>query len=123
MSISGPLSDFIRAAFPSVWSLELLRLLRGEPVRDWTREALVAELRASDPVVAQALGALEAGGLVASQAAGTVRYSPATAELDQLAADAVALYAKRPDAVRRMIVFGSNASLQAFSEAFRLRGD
>ena len=123
MSISSQLADFIRGAFPSVWTLELLLLLKSEPDRAWTGQELVDKLRASDPIVVQGVGALIAGGLAATEAPGTVRYAPASAEIERLVEEAARQYAKRPDAVRRIIVFAGQTGLQAFSDAFKLRGD
>jgi hypothetical protein len=123
MSIASPLAEFIGGAFPSVWTLELLVLLRSRPERRWTAAELVEQLRGSEHIVAQGVGALVAGGLAATEDGGMVRYGPATPELERLVTDTVQLYARRPDAVRRAIVFGGSSSLQAFSEAFKLRGD
>lgn len=123
MPISGQLADFIRGAFPSVWTLELLLLLKGEPGRGWTRQELVDKLRGSEPIVVQGVAALVAGGLVATEDGGTVRYAPASPDIERLVEEAVRQYAKRPDAVRRIIVFAGQTGLQAFSEAFKLRGD
>lgn len=123
MSISSQLADFIRGAFPSVWTLELLLLLRSEPDRRWARQELIDKLRGSDPIIVQGVGALLAGGLVATQDDGTVRYAPSSPEVERLVEDAARQYAKRPDAVRRIIVFAGQTGLQAFSDAFKLRGD
>jgi hypothetical protein len=123
MSISSQLADFIRGAFPSVWTLELLLLLKSEPGRGWTRQELVDKLRGSDPIVIQGVGALLAGGLVATEEGGTVRYAPASPDIERLVDETVRQYAKRPDAVRRIIVFAGQTGLQAFSDAFKLRGD
>lgn len=123
MSISSQLADFIRGAFPSVWTLELLLLLKSEPERGWTGQELVDKLRASDPIVVQGVGALVAGGLAATEASGTVRYAPASPEIDRLVEETARQYGKRPDAVRRIIVFAGQTGLQAFSDAFKLRGD
>jgi len=123
MSINAHLVDFIRGAFPSVWTLELLLLLRSEPTRAWTRGELVGQLRGSDHIVVQGAAALVAGGLAATEENGTVRYAPATPEIARLVEETAKLYAKRPDAVRRTIVFGGTSNLQAFSEAFKFRGD
>ena len=60
---------FIRASFPSVWALELLLTLKREP-RAWTREQMVAALRASDLVITRALDALVAAGLASIEAGG-----------------------------------------------------
>ena len=123
MSISNQLADFIRGAFPSVWTLELLLLLKGEASRAWTRQELVDKLRGSEPIVVQGVAALLAGGLVATEDGGTIRYAPASPEIARLVEGTVRQYAKRPDAVRRIIVFAGQTGLQAFSEAFKLRGD
>jgi hypothetical protein len=123
MSISSQLADFIRGAFPSVWTLELLLLLKSEPGRAWTRQELVDKLRGSDPIVVQGVAALVAGGLVATEDGGSVRYAPASPDIERLVEETVRQYAKRPDAVRRIIVFAGQTGLQAFSEAFKLRGD
>lgn len=123
MSISGHIADFIRGAFPSVWTLELLMLMKAEPARAWTREELVEKLRGSDHIVVHGIGALVAGGLVATEEGGRVHYAPATPDIERLVDETARQYAKRPDAVRRIIVFAGNTGLAAFSDAFRLRGD
>lgn len=123
MPISNQLADFIRGAFPSVWSLELLVLLRSEPDRAWTGQELVDRLRGSDHIVIQGVGALVAGGLAATEEGGKVRFAPASPEIARLVEEAARQYAKRPDAVRRIIVFAGNIGLQAFSDAFDLRKD
>lgn len=123
MAISTQLADFIRGAFPSVWSLELLVLLRSEAERGWTGQELVERLRGSEHIVVQGVGALVAGGIAATEEGGKVRYAPASADIERLAEEAIRQYAKRPDAVRRIIVFAGNTGLQAFSDAFDLRKD
>ena len=114
---------FIGATFRSVWSLELLCFLRKHPDREWATAELVATLRASDLIMSQSLAALSAAGLVVTDADGAVRYQPATTALDSLAGEAEALYARSPDAVRRMIVSSVSSDLTAFADAFRLRKD
>lgn len=123
MSISSSLAEFIRGAFPSVWTLELLAIVQGEPQRNWTGAELVERLRGSDHIVVQGISALIAGGLVATEAEGRIRYAPASKEIQRMAEETVRQYAKRPDAVRRIIVFADQKGLQAFSEAFKLRAD
>lgn len=123
MSIGSQLSEFIHGAFPSVWTLELLVILKSESGRSWTRAELVERLRGSDPIVVQGVGALLAGGLAATEAEGKVRYAPASPAIERLVDEALREYAKRPDAVRRIIVFQGQTGLQAFSNAFKLRGD
>lgn len=114
---------FIRATFRSVWSLELLCFLRQYPERDWTAAELVSVLRASDLVMEQSLAALTAAGLVVTDGTGSARYQPATPALEALAAETEAIYARSPDAVRRMIVSSVSGDLTAFADAFRFRKD
>jgi predicted transcriptional regulator len=114
-------SGFIRSSFRSVWSLELLLLLKREP-RTWSSEEIVAALRASALVVEQSLDSLAAAGLVLRDEAGRARYAPAPS-LAPLVEEADSLYARSPDGVRRMIVGRSSDGLAAFADAFRLRKD
>ncbi len=115
-------SRFIQSSFPSVWSLEVLLLLRREQ-RGRSREELVEALRASDLVIDQALASLVAGGLAALDDGGLAMYMPASKEISLLVDKTEDLYAKRPDAVRRTIISGSMSGLTAFVDAFRLRKD
>ena len=117
------LTRFIRSTFRSVWSLELLCLLRKHAERAWTPAELVAALRASDLIVSQSLAALTAAGLVVVDGDGKARYQPAAGSLDSLVAAAEELYARSPDAVRRMIVSSASSDLAAFADAFRIRKD
>lgn len=113
---------FIRSSFRSVWSLELLLLLKREP-RPWARGEIVAALRASDLVVSQGLDALVVAGLVAVEESGCAAYRPVSGETAALVDAAESFYARSPDAVRRMIVAASTGSLGAFADAFRLWKD
>jgi hypothetical protein len=110
---------FIGSSFRSVWALELLLVLKGDRPA-WTCEDLVTSLRASDLVVAKALEGLEAAGLVSNGEAG-VQYMPVSDEVSLLVEQAEALYAPRPDAVRRAIISSSAGDAAAFVDAFRFR--
>jgi hypothetical protein len=112
---------FIASSFRSVWALELLLVLKSEQ-RSWSRDELVATMRASDLVVSKALEALEAAGLVGNDG-GNARYMPISDDVAALVDQAQELYAKRPDAVRRAIVSASSGDATAFADAFRLRKD
>lgn len=117
------LHAFIRATFRSVWAIELLCHVRARRDQLLETPAIVSALRASDLVVEQGLVDLAAAGLVVADEAGHVRYAPANPGLDELAGEAEALYAKSPNAVRRMIIAAANPGLAAFSDAFKLRND
>jgi hypothetical protein len=121
LSSDEQVRTFIETNFRSVWTLELLLLLKRER-RHWTNAEMVAALRASELVVDQALQALMAGGLaIADEEGGS--YAPATSELEQLADAAESFYLTKPDAVRRLIVASGSRGITAFADAFRLRKD
>jgi DNA-binding transcriptional regulator PaaX len=116
-------AGFIRTTFRSVWAVELLCYLRTHRDRPQSLAEIVAGLRASDLVVRQGTQSLLAAGLIVVEADDRTLYCPASDELDALATAAEALYARSPDAVRRMIIAAANPSITAFADAFRLRKD
>src|SRR5688572_14451768 len=111
------LIGFIRDTFRSVWAIELLLLLKKTPQRTWSTAELVTELRASEHIVTSFGDSLVAAGLVVADEAGAYRYGPAGKPLARLADATEALYAKRPDGVRRMIVANLGGDLDAFADA------
>jgi len=115
------ISSFIRSTFPSVWAIELMCLLRSHRAEAWKQDALVATMRSSELVVAQSLRSLHAAGLVVVDRENGVRFLPASESLDALAGAAEALYAQRPDFVRRTIVSTASSPARRFAEAFKLR--
>lgn len=114
---------FIQAKLRSVWAVELLALVRQHLDRSWTPEALVRELRSSEVVVSEALGNLRRESFIADDAGGTVRYSPATKELDAMAQAVVTLFAAKPVSVVKAVLDAPNEKLRIFSEAFKLKDD
>lgn len=115
------LSRFITSSFSSVWSLELLLLMKREP-RAWPRDELIKAMRASELVVSGALDSLVTGGLASISEQGAV-YMPVSQAVATLVDEAERLYALKPDTVRRMIVGSAASGITAFAEAFRLRKD
>lgn len=123
MTANEDLAAFIRRSFSSIWSLDLLLLLRGDAERDWTREELINALRASEQVLARSIGDLAAAELVRVET-GTVRFAPASPDLKTCVDEVALLYARRPAQMRRLIVSGGgDDQLAGFASAFRLRGD
>ena len=112
---------FVAASFPSVWALELLLALKRER-RPWSREELVAALRASELVVSRALEALAAAGLASFEDGGAI-YLPVNGDVDRLVERVEQTYRTRPNAVRRAIIAASASSATAFADAFKLRRD
>ena len=121
MTPNDNLLRFVTSSFPSIWTLELLLLLKRQP-RWWSREDLVETLRASELVVTNALDSLVAAGLASIGDRG-VMYMPINQDVAGLVDETEALYAARPDAVRRAIVRGADHGASMFSDAFRLRRD
>jgi hypothetical protein len=117
------LASFIRSSFRSVWAIELMLHIKRNPGRGWSRAELVEALRASDLVVASGLQALLAAGLTAAEENGEARFAPASPDIERLADATEQLYAKKPDAVRRLIVTAASDGITAFADAFRLRRD
>lgn len=115
------LSRFIGSSFPSVWTLELLLLLKQEQ-RPWPQDELIGALRASELVVSQALDSLVAAGLASVSEEGA-EYMPVSDSVAKLVDQAETLYALKPDKVRRMIVTSSAGGITAFADAFKLRKD
>ena len=116
------LKRFISASFRSVWSLELLLLLKRRPGFH-CREELIGALHGSELVVAQGLEWLVAAGLASVDERGRATYLPASPDLVSLVERTEELYGRKPDAVRRLIVAGSAPGLTAFADAFRFRKD
>ena len=123
MSSRDEVEEFVRATFRSVWALELLCMLRKDRDRSLTHREMVDRLRASDFVVTQSLDNLASMGLVIREVDGSARYSPAQADADRLVGRTEELYAKSPNAVRRIIAAAVNPGLTAFANAFRLWKD
>lgn len=123
MASRQEVSGFIRSTFRSVWALELLLFLKRNNDRTWSHVDLVTGLRGSDLVVTQGLESLAAAGLILTEENGKVRYQPVSGEIARLADQAEQLYARSPDAVRRLIVLPASDGLAAFADSFRLRKD
>lgn len=115
------LDSFIGTSFRSVWALELLKYLAENPGTYHTSDELIAVLRASEAVVSQSVQNLAVAGLAVVDEAGSVAYheGPHAA----LVQAAIALYARSPDKVRRLIVAQCTPGVAAFADAFRLRKD
>jgi hypothetical protein len=109
--------SFVRSAIKSAWSLELLLLLHRNKQRSWTGEELVRELRGSEHLVSESVGALSAAGLVEVTETGA-RYLPQSPELAALVAALVELYAQKPISVLRTIFTSPADKIRSFADAF-----
>lgn len=113
------LATFIESALPSVWALETLLVMRRDPDRIWTAEALVGETRSSLNLMNDCLRKLERAGLVAATEGGH-RYRPATPRLVELVDRLDATYALRPFSVTGVIMANRSNALKGFADSFRL---
>jgi hypothetical protein len=112
---------FLTASIRSIWTLELLLLLRRQRERAWQAGVLVQELRASANVVQLGLASLAGAGFVAVDEQGGTQYQPLSPQLEALADAVAALYATRPVTVINAIAAPSDDKLRIFSESFRLK--
>jgi hypothetical protein len=120
LAVDQDLLSFIREHIRSVWALELLLLLKRTPERRWTPDELVRELRASGPLIANNLEALQRAGLTACEEDGRCRYAPASGLLDKLCNELEATYRERPVALINVIASPPD-KLQSLADAFRIR--
>ena len=121
-SLDEDLTAFIRGSLPSVWALELLLLLKQTRDRHWTERDLVLELRASAPLVGEALATLERAGLVSCDDEAGCLYAPASAALDAARERLEEAYKQRPVTVVNVILSTPKGTLQTFADAFRVKG-
>ena len=112
---------FVSAFVRSVWTLELLILMRRQAERSWRVDELVRELRASTKVVQQSLAALQAAGLVAQGEGDMFGFRPASAQMEAFAQGAEALYREKPVTVIGAIAMAPDEKLRIFSDAFKLK--
>ena len=110
----------VRQHIRSVWALELLLLLRSRPDRIWEADELVKELRASGPLVTDALTRLGASGLVAARDGG-FQFSPATPKLAQFCDQLAEAYQTWP--VTLINAIASPGQVQGLADAFKFKGD
>lgn len=110
----------LRQHVRSVWDVELLLLMRAAPDRAWSADDLVRELRASAPLVADALRRLGEAGLVAEDAGG-LRYAPAGPDLERFCETLAEAYRTRPVTVINLIA--SPSRVQGLADAFKFKGD
>ncbi len=113
--------EFAASSFNSVWSLELLLVLKRDTDRTWEADELIRELRSSQVVVASALANLVSAGLAVEQEAGKYRYQTSPGRMDDLVNELKSIYDTKPTAVVRAIVAPSNRKLKLLSDAFRFK--
>lgn len=110
----------MREGFRSVWSVEVLLLLKSNPERGWAMPEIDRELRASATAVTAALRDLERARLIVREPREGGRYSPAEPQLADLVDRLERAYRERPVSLINLIT--KPGSAQGFADAFRFRG-
>lgn len=123
MADQQTLESFIGNSFRSVWALEVLQYLVDNPQVSFSSPELISALRVSDAVVSQSVDNLSAAGLAVVDGDGRVRLHQGNDDSARLVRQAVELYQKSPDKVRRLIVARALPGVTAFADAFKLRKD
>ena len=123
MTSQNHLESFIGNSFRSVWAIEVLQFLVDHPDSKFSPEELNAALRVSDAVVSQSVGNLSAAGLAVVDDDGRISLYKGSRTHREIVNEAIDLYRKSPDKVRRLIVAQSTPGVTAFADAFKLRGD
>jgi hypothetical protein len=113
---------FVRNSVQSIWSIELLLLLRRKAPEGLSVDEIVAALRSSHRLISRCLEQLAYVGLVSVDGAGIARFAPATPELAALCEALDKASQERPIALRDAIASSPNDKLRNFSDAFRLKG-
>jgi DNA-binding IclR family transcriptional regulator len=113
----------IRDSIKSVWTLDVLLLMRRGGDKSWPLDELTRELRGNRTLVHDVLSALAKAGLVEADEAGNYRYRPADAEADALVERLEKIYVERPLALIKEIVSAPNEKIQSFADAFKLKKD
>ena len=120
-AIPEDVAAFVHASVTSIWTLELLLLLKRNSPAAWSVDRLVRELRGSRLLVVDIIGSLRQSGLVVEEAEDAFRYGPASATVAELVARLEQLSVERPMAVRNAIVSAPHDKVQVFADAFRVK--
>lgn len=118
--LDSQLLDFIRSSIRSVWTLELLILLRRHSPGALALDQAARELRGTEMLVAKCATQLEAAGLIVHEGE-TFKFAPASPALHELSALLEMEYRERPVAVVDAIVSARSDRLRTLSDAFRFK--
>lgn len=119
--ISDDARSFLRQSLRTVWTLELLLIMRRDPNRSWDAASLVTESRSSDLIVQEGLAALRQAGLVMEGPVGVFQYSPAAPVVDGWAQEITAAYVQAPSRVIKELFSAPASNVQSFADAFRIK--
>jgi hypothetical protein len=114
---------FIAEYIRSVEQLEVLILVSGAPVAEWTVDAVYEVVKTNRVSIAARLKDLTANGLLTETAGPPARYRfhPRTEGLERLVAELANAYKRAPVRVIETIYSPATASLREFARAFRFK--
>ncbi|MBY0471534.1 hypothetical protein K2X30_10240 [bacterium] len=115
---------FLDTCIDSVEQLRVLLLLQSAPERIWTTAEITTELRSADTSIANRLDALYARKVLwpVPNAKDRHKYSPTNEDLRHVIGELATQNQLRPYRVIEAIYSRPNKALQAFADAFKLRG-
>ena len=117
-------ADFVARCIPTVVHMEALLLLRSRPNQPMQLDAIASALYLDAAAARHVLDDLCKHGLVHTQSAASLRYSPYSAELKALVDDLAETHATKLIPLSRLIHERASAlNLDEFAKAFRLRKD
>lgn len=123
--ISEEVRRFISEYIDSVELLEVLLLLRRDPKREWSADAVSREIRSNPTSVMTRLNNLHSRGLLLMSETPTplYRYQPKTDELDLAIKGLAQAYTERQARVIDLIFSKPIDMLRHFSDAFKFKKD
>jgi hypothetical protein len=121
-NLSDDLIRFIHTSIPGIPFLEALLLLRTEPGRSWTVEAVCGRLYLPRTTVSELLESLCAAGMAVEERAG-VHYQPQSDQLRDMIDRLSECYSNNLIETTKVIHSGSGSKAQIFSDAFQLKKD
>jgi len=124
--VPSPFSDgfreFVRDNIVSVEQIQVLSLLSAQPDRVWSARELSTEVTSTPASILHRLGLLAQRKLVEGDEHDGFRYR-SDAKHDPFVRELRAQFIERPVSVIGLIFSSSSATLQSFSDAFRISGE
>ena len=123
--IPDDVAQFIISKIESVAQLEALLLLRSNPQKKWTNEALAERLYVNPTQTIEILTRLRAEGLVAMESGNPqlYRYEASSSELQEIVGRIAEIYSKHLVPVTNLIHSKPKSRVQEFADAFKIRKD
>jgi hypothetical protein len=118
--VPASVRGFIASHIVSVAQLEVLLLVRAAADKEWTASEVARALVTQPEAAAGWLEDLRGRGL-ATESEGRYRYTPASAELDQIVDALAESYATYRVAVIGLIFARPSERITSFADAFRIR--